>query len=177
MVLVVVSIRLTAMILRIYAKLGELTLNDAAISFEPESSAALDSDSDADFWLLHGNCTRTIRAGINRHCDHRAGTYDIILSATTRRVMVENPAQMPPPGNIAEIKEPLDKAQIITPTDYIGAIMKLASTDVAHPEYSSICHRHGSISAPLSCHRRGDFGFYDKLKSVTRGYASSITTT
>jgi GTP-binding protein LepA len=155
--------------------LGKLTLNDAAISFEPESSAALGFGFRCGFLgLLH---MEIVQERLEREFNQVIVTtvpnvrYHIIRTDGDE-LWVENPAQMPPPGNIAEIREPFIKAQIITPTDYIGAIMKLCLDrrgTLLNTVYLSPTRVDISFELPLG---EVIFDFYDKLKSSTRGYAS-----
>jgi GTP-binding protein LepA len=95
------------------------------------------------------------------------------ITKTNKEVVtVDNPADMPSVGNIEKVEEPYIKAQIITPTEYIGNIMKLCmdrrgiykNTNYLDPTRADI-----SYEFPLS---EIIFDFYDKLKSLTRGYAS-----
>ncbi|MBK9249296.1 MAG: elongation factor 4 [Ignavibacteria bacterium] len=155
--------------------LGKLTLNDAAISFEPESSAALGFGFRCGFLgLLH---MEIVQERLEREFNQVIVTtvpnvrYNIIRT-DGEELWVENPAQMPLPGNISEIKEPFIKAQIITPTDYIGAIMKLCLDrrgTFINTVYLSPTRVDISFELPLG---EVIFDFYDKLKSATRGYAS-----
>lgn len=155
--------------------LGKLTLNDAAISFEPESSAALGFGFRCGFLgLLH---MEIVQERLEREFNQVIVTtvpnvrYHIIRTDGDE-LWVENPAQMPPPGNIAEIREPFIKAQIITPTEYIGAIMKLCLDRrgvFLNTVYLSATRVDISFELPLG---EVIFDFYDKLKSSTRGYAS-----
>ncbi len=155
--------------------LGKLTLNDAAISFEPESSAALGFGFRCGFLgLLH---MEIVQERLEREFNQVIVTtvpnvrYHIIRT-DGEELWVENPAQMPPPGNIADIREPFIKAQIITPTEYIGAIMKLCLDRrgvFLNTVYLSATRVDISFELPLG---EVIFDFYDKLKSSTRGYAS-----
>ena len=108
--------------------LEKLTLNDAALSWEPETSDALGFGFRCGFLgLLHMDI---VRERLERE-------YDLELMATMPRVSFEvtltdgaeievhNPSDMPDPARIAEIREPVIKASILTPTEYIGAIMEL----------------------------------------------------
>ncbi len=88
------------------------------------------------------------------------------------RIVVDNPAEMPSVGNIDYIEEPYMKAQIVTPSEYVGNIMKIAmdkrgtyiNTTYIDPTRADL-----QFEFPLS---EIIFDFYDKLKSSTRGYAS-----
>jgi len=88
------------------------------------------------------------------------------------KIVVDNPAEMPPIGDIERIEEPYIKAQIVTPSEYVGNIMKLSmdkrgtykNTTYLDPTRADL-----QFEFPLS---EIIFDFYDKLKSTTRGYAS-----
>jgi GTP-binding protein LepA len=95
-----------------------------------------------------------------------------IITNSGEIIFIENPAQLPNPAEIREIQEPIIKAEILTPSDYVGNIMKLCldkrgiSTNI---EYLSEDRADLSWELPLA---EIVFDFYDKLKSVSRGYAS-----
>jgi len=87
-------------------------------------------------------------------------------------VIVDNPSDMPPPGKIQEVREPYIKAQIITPTEYIGSVMKLCQDRrgvYVNTMYLDAKRVDITYELPLA---EIVFDFYDKLKSQTRGYAS-----
>ena len=87
-------------------------------------------------------------------------------------VLVDNPSQMPPLGNIDHIKEPYIKAEIITPTDYMGNIMKLANDRrgvFISTNYITTQKVDLIFEFPLS---EIIFDFHDKMKSISKGYAS-----
>jgi GTP-binding protein LepA len=94
------------------------------------------------------------------------------FSKSGERIVVDNPAMMPDPGKIESVEEPYITAQIITPSEYIGNIMKLCmdrrgvyiNTTYIDPTRADV-----HFELPLS---EIIFDFYDKLKSVSRGYAS-----
>ncbi|HEX9614867.1 MAG TPA: elongation factor 4, partial [Bacteroidota bacterium] len=96
----------------------------------------------------------------------------IVYKTNGEKIVVDNPATMPAEGVIDRVEEPFVKAQIITPTEYIGGIMKLCmdrrgvhtNTTYLSPERADI-----SFELPLA---EIIFDFYDKLKSLSRGYAS-----
>jgi GTP-binding protein LepA len=88
------------------------------------------------------------------------------------QIIVDNPAKMPPPGEIEFIEEPYVDAQIIVPSEYVGAMMKLAQDrrgEYKTTEYISAARANLHYAFPLS---EIIFDFYDKLKSISRGYAS-----
>jgi GTP-binding protein LepA len=97
--------------------------------------------------------------------------YTVHLTDGTE-VEVENPSEMPEPSRISEIREPYVKAQIITPTEYIGALMGLCQErrgTYITQEYITQDRVDLQYELPLA---EIVFDFYDKLKSVSRGYAS-----
>lgn len=155
--------------------LGKLTLNDAAISFEPESSSALGFGFRCGFLgLLH---MEIVQERLEREFNQTIVTtvpnvrYRV-LRTNGEVLWVDNPAQLPSPGVITEIQEPFIKAQIIAPTEYVGTIMKLCIErrgTMLGTTYLSADRVDMSFDLPLA---EVVFDFYDKLKSNTRGYAS-----
>ncbi len=155
--------------------LEKLSLNDSSLMWEPETSTALGFGFRAGFLgLLH---MEIIQERLEREYNQNLITtvpnveYRVLLT-NGDIVTVDNPAEMPPAGHIDHVEEPFIKAQIITPTEYIGNIMKLCmdrrgiykTTTYLDPTRADI-----SYEFPLS---EIIFDFYDKLKSLTRGYAS-----
>jgi GTP-binding protein LepA len=155
--------------------LEKLTLNDAALSWEPESSDALGFGFRAGFLgLLHMDI---VRERLERE-------YDLELLATMpsvgfevtlsdgEEVVVHNPSDMPDPARIAEIREPFIRATIIAPTEFIGVIMELCrdrrGTHVGM-HYLSPERVQLTYDIPLA---EIVIDFFDQLKSRTRGYAS-----
>ena len=155
--------------------LDKLKLNDASLIFEPESSVALGFGFRAGFLgLLH---MEIIRERLEREYDqsliNTVPNVEYRVTQTNKEVsFVDNPALMPDAGKIEKVEEPFVKAQIIAPTEYIGNIMKLCmdrrgihrNTTYLSPERADI-----HFELPLS---EIIFDFYDKLKSLSRGYAS-----
>ena len=155
--------------------LDKLKLNDASLIFEPESSVALGFGFRAGFLgLLH---MEIIRERLEREYDQQlintVPNVEYRVTKTDKEVLfIDNPAFMPDAGKIEKVEEPFVKAQIITPTEYIGNIMKLCmdrrgihrNTTYLSPERADI-----HFELPLS---EIIFDFYDKLKSLSRGYAS-----
>ncbi len=155
--------------------LAKLVLNDSAVSYEPETSSALGFGFRCGFLgLLH---MEIVQERLEREFQQTIVTtvpnvqYKVITT-TGEEVFIENPAQLPPPTEISEIQEPIIKAETITPADYIGNIMKLCldkrgiSTNTI---YLSESRADLYWELPLA---EIVFDFYDKLKSITRGYAS-----
>ncbi len=156
--------------------LDKLHLNDASFVYEPESSVALGFGFRCGFLgLLH---MEIVQERLEREFD-----LDLIASAPSveyrvathhgdDELVVDNPAQMPPPGEVEQISEPWVAAQVITPTDHIGAIMELATgrrADFQTMEYLDPKRVNLHFEMPL-----GELiiDFYDQLKSRSSGYAS-----
>ncbi len=153
----------------------KLRMNDAAIVFEPETSNALGFGFRVGFLgLLHMEIVQE-----RLHREYELNIINTVPSVEYKvnkidggRVLIENPSLMPESGNILSIEEPFVSATIITPSEYIGNLMKLCldrrgiykTTEYIDPERASLRYE-----MPLS---EIIFDFYDKLKSVSRGYAS-----
>ena len=155
--------------------LGKLKLNDAALTYEPESSLALGFGFRSGFLgMLHLEIVkeRLLREyNIPIIITTPSVRFVINLNDGTRKI-IYNPADMPDPVNIKNIEEPIMDVEIIVPTDYVGNIMKLVQ------ERRGIQKNIQYIDEKrLSIHYEIPlieiiFDFYDKLKSVSRGYAS-----
>lgn len=155
--------------------LDKLKLNDAALTYEPETSAALGFGFRIGFLgLLH---MEIIQERLERE-------YDLDLIATAPSVeyhvlktdgeivTVDNPADLPEPDRIDEIEEPWMKVSVFTPATYIGTVMDLARTrrgEHSKLEYLDPERVRMDFLLPLS---ELIIDFYDQLKSRTRGYAS-----
>jgi GTP-binding protein LepA len=155
--------------------LEKLTLNDAALSWEPETSDALGFGFRCGFLgLLHMDI---VRERLERE-------YDLELMATMPSVEFEvtltdgdvipvhNPTDMPDPARIAEVREPYIRASILTPKEYIGQIMELCQERRgAHAgmHYLSSERVQLTYDLPLA---EIVLDFFDQLKTRTRGYAS-----
>jgi GTP-binding protein LepA len=155
--------------------LGKLILNDSAVSFEPETSSALGFGFRCGFLgLLH---MEIVQERLEREFQQSIVTtvpsvrYKVVKT-NGDIVYVENPAQLPPTVQIDEIHEPILKAETITPSEYIGNIMKLC-IDKRGVNTNTVYLSENRVDLyweiPLS---EIVFDFYDKLKSITRGYAS-----
>jgi GTP-binding protein LepA len=155
--------------------LDRLRLNDAALVYEPESSAALGFGFRCGFLgLLHLEITRD---RLEREFDLDLIStapnvvYRVVLEDGTERV-VTNPSDWPAGQKIAEVYEPVTKSMIIAPSEYIGAIMELCQErrgSLLGMDYLSESRVELRYTLPL-----GEiiFDFFDQLKSRTRGYAS-----
>ncbi|MBA2516712.1 MAG: elongation factor 4 [Solirubrobacterales bacterium] len=155
--------------------LEKLTLNDAALMWEPETSDALGFGFRCGFLgLLHMDI---VRERLERE-------YDLELMATMPSVAFEltltdgavlevhNPADMPDPARIQEFREPFIRASILTPKEYIGPIMELCQEkrgEHAGMHYLSAERVQLTYDLPLA---EVVLDFFDQLKSRTRGYAS-----
>jgi GTP-binding protein LepA len=155
--------------------LDRLRLNDAALVYEPESSAALGFGFRCGFLgLLH---MEIVRERLEREFDLELITtapnvaYRVTVS-TGETVTVSNPSELPDPGMIERIEEPYVDAMILCPSDHIGAVMELCQSrrgTLQTMEYLSEERVELRYLLPLA---EIIFDFFDQLKSRTRGYAS-----
>jgi GTP-binding protein LepA len=155
--------------------LEKLTLNDAALSWEPETSDALGFGFRCGFLgLLHMDI---VRERLEREYDLEllatmpSVEFDVTLTSG-EEVVVHNPSDMPDPGRIAEIREPLIRASVIAPKEYVGAVMELCQErrgEHAGMHYLSPERVQMTYDLPLA---EIVLDFFDQLKSRTRGYAS-----
>lgn len=155
--------------------LEKLQLNDAALTFEPESSQALGFGFRCGFLgLLHMDVVQERlerEFNIDLITTAPSVTYHVDLADGTTKE-VENPAEMPDASSIKDIKEPYVKASIMVPNDYVGPVMELCQRKrgiFETMEYLSDTRVNVIYHIPLS---EIIFDFFDKLKSSTRGYAS-----
>ena len=155
--------------------LEKLQLNDAALTFEPESSQALGFGFRCGFLgLLHMDVVQErLEREFNLDLITTAPsvTYHVDLHDDTMKE-VENPAEMPDTSSIKDIKEPYVKASIMVPNDYVGPVMELCQRkrgEFDTMEYLSETRVNVIYHIPLS---EIIFDFFDKLKSSTHGYAS-----
>jgi GTP-binding protein LepA len=155
--------------------LEKLKLNDAALSFVPEKSAALGFGFRCGFLgLLHMEIVRERlerEYGLDLLITAPSVEYQVLLS-NGDVITVDNPADMPDPGRIESIEEPIMLITIITPTRYIGSIMELVTgkrgvfETMEHLDPQRVALKY---KIPLS---EIVVDFYDQLKSRTQGYAS-----
>ena len=155
--------------------LERLQLNDAALAYEPETSGALGFGFRCGFLgLLH---MEIVRERLEREFN-----LDLISTApnVVYTVLMEDgsehrghqPERVPRRGKIAEVREPVVKATILSPSDYIGAIMELCQSKRGQLEgmdYLSADRVEMRYTLPLA---EIVFDFFDQLKSRTKGYAS-----
>ena len=154
--------------------LGKLRLNDASFHFEAESSAALGFGYRCGFLgLLH---LEIIQERLTRefNLDLIATAPSVVYRVHTTRGAVEelhNPADMPDPSHVDHIDEPWIKATIMVPDDYLGSVLTLCNERRGQQaDLTYVGNRAMAVyRLPLN---EVVFDFYDRLKSVTRGYAS-----
>ncbi|MBI4418275.1 MAG: elongation factor 4 [Ignavibacteriales bacterium] len=155
--------------------LEKLKLNDASLVFEPETSVALGFGFRAGFLgLLH---MEIVRERLEREYQQTLintvpNVEYCVYKTNGEKVVVDNPAAMPSQGVIERVEEPYVKAQIIGPVAYIGGIMKLCMDRRGlhkNTTYLSTDRADIEFELPLA---EIIFDFYDKLKSLSRGYAS-----
>jgi GTP-binding protein LepA len=156
------------------AAMGKLRLNDASFSYEMETSAALGFGFRCGFLgLLHLEIIE----------ERLAREFDLDLIATAPSVIyairltdgttldLHNPADMPDPVKIAEIAEPWIRATILTPDDYVGAVLKLCQDRRGTQVDLNYVGSRAMIVYDLPLNEVV-FDFYDRLKSISKGYAS-----
>jgi GTP-binding protein LepA len=156
------------------AAMGKLRLNDASFTFEMETSAALGFGFRCGFLgLLH---LEIIQERLEREFN-----LDLIATAPSviykimltngRQIEIHNPVDMPDPVHVGEVHEPWIRATILTPDEYLGSVLKLCQDRRgAQVELTYVGNRAMvKYDLPLN---EVVFDFYDRLKSVSKGYAS-----
>jgi GTP-binding protein LepA len=154
--------------------LDKLQLNDAALVYEPETSAALGFGFRVGFLgMLHLEIIRERlerEFGLDLISTLPNVVYDVTLEGD-RHVEVTNPSEFPD-GKIAEVREPVVRATVLAPSEFIGAIMELCQQrrgTLRGMDYLSAERVEMRYTLPLA---EIVFDFFDQLKSKTRGYAS-----
>lgn len=154
--------------------LGRLRLNDASFDYEMESSAALGFGFRCGFLgLLH---LEIIRERIEREFNIELITtapsvvYKLFMNDGTE-VEMHNPADMPDPMQIDRIEEPWISATILVPDEYLGAVLKLCQDRRGSQKDLTYAGSRAMVVYDLPLNEVV-FDFYDRLKSITRGYAS-----
>jgi len=155
--------------------MGKLQLNDASLVFEPESSAALGFGFRCGFLgMLH---MEIIQERLEREFGMTVITTvpNVSYHAFTKKgekIVVNNPTDLPEPNHIDHVEEPYIRAQIITSADYVGAVMGLCMEKrgiLKNQVYLTTNRVELTFEMPMA---EVVFDFYDKLKSISRGYAS-----
>ena len=154
----------------------KLQLNDASLTWEPESSAALGFGFRCGFLgMLH---MEIVQERLEREFNMTVITtvpnvsYKAYLTKGGDPVIVNNPSDLPDPARIDYIEEPYIKANIITKSEYIGAVMRLCLEKrgtIVNQNYLTTDRVEMIFEMPLA---EIVFDFYDRLKSISRGYAS-----
>jgi GTP-binding protein LepA len=155
----------------------KLQLNDSSLVFEPESSAALGFGFRCGFLgMLH---MEIIQERLEREFNMTVITtvpnvsyFCYMRKDPDKGIIVNNPSELPDPAGIERIEEPYIKAQVITKSEYVGSIMSLCIEkrgDLKNQVYLTQDRVEISFEMPLA---EIVFDFYDRLKSVSRGYAS-----
>jgi GTP-binding protein LepA len=157
------------------SSIEKLTLNDSSLHYEPETSGALGFGFRAGFLgLLH---MEVVQERLFREYNVNIITtvpnvkYKV-LQTNGEETFIESPAKLPDPQYVDTVSEPIDKVQIITPTEFVGAIMKLCEEkrgkmgNMEYLEPTRVClHYHIPLSEII-------IDFFDRLKSISKGYAS-----
>jgi GTP-binding protein LepA len=154
--------------------LDKLRLNDAAMFFEPESSEAMGFGFRCGFLgMLH---MEIVQERLEREYD-----LDLITTAPTvvyevaktdgTVINMDNPAKLPPPQQIAEIREPIIVANILTPAEYVGNVIKLCEEKRGVQRSIQYLATQVQVTYELPL-AEVVLDFFDRLKSVSRGYAS-----
>ncbi len=154
--------------------LEKLRLNDAALHFEPETSAALGFGFRCGFLgMLH---MEIVQERLEREYDLDLITtaptviYEVLLSSG-ETLNVDNPSKLPAVNEIAELREPIIATNILVPNDYVGAVMKLCNEKRGIQKHMRYLGGQVSLEyeMPLA---EIVLDFFDRLKSVSRGFAS-----
>ena len=158
------------------SSMGKLQLNDASLVFEPESSAALGFGFRCGFLgMLH---MEIIQERLEREFNMTVITtvpnvsYKAYLNKNEELLIINNPSDLPEQTVLNYIEEPYIKAQVITKSDYVGQIMSLCIEkrgELTNQVYLTQNRVEISFDMPLA---EVVFDFYDKLKTVSKGYAS-----
>ena len=154
--------------------LDKLRLNDAALRFEPESSEAMGFGFRCGFLgMLHMEIVQErLEREYNLDLISTAPTvvYEVLKTDGTV-VNMDNPAKLPPVNQVTEVREPIIRANILTPEEYIGNIIKLCEEKRGSQLGINYLGSQVQISYELPM-AEVVLDFFDKLKSVSRGYAS-----
>src|SRR5690606_14233765 len=154
--------------------LEKLRLNDAALNFEPESSEAMGFGFRCGFLgMLHMEIVQErLEREYNLNLISTAPTVVYELLLTDGSIMpLDNPAKLPATNKVEEIREPIIQANILTPPDYVGNVIKLCEEKRGVQKSISYLASQVQIvyEMPMA---EVVMDFFDKLKSVSRGYAS-----
>ncbi|MCX8048961.1 MAG: translation elongation factor 4 [Methylohalobius sp.] len=154
--------------------LYKLRLNDAALQFEPETSQALGFGFRCGFLgLLHMEIVQE-RLEREYHLDLISTAPTVVYEVLTTKgdiIAVDNPAKLPPPNQIEEVREPIIEADILVPQEYLGGVIGLCVEKRGVQKNLKFLGGQVNLTfeLPLS---EVVLDFFDRLKSVSRGYAS-----
>ena len=157
--------------------LEKLRLNDASLVFEPESSAALGFGFRCGFLgMLH---MEIVQERLDREFNMNVITTvpNVSYLGYTKKepekaILINNPSELPDPAGLDRVEEPYIKASIITKSDFVGAVMTLCIEkrgEIVNQSYLTSERVELIFNMPLS---EVVFDFYDRLKSISKGYAS-----
>ncbi|HXL68203.1 MAG TPA: translation elongation factor 4 [Xanthobacteraceae bacterium] len=156
------------------AAMSRLRLNDASFTFEPETSAALGFGFRCGFLgLLHLEIIQerlTREFNLELIATAPSVIYEIAL-ANGETIEIHNPVDMPDPMKIKEVREPWIRATILTPDEHLGAVLKLCQDRRGAQVELTYVGTRAMVTYDLPLNEVV-FDFYDRLKSVSRGYAS-----
>ena len=154
--------------------LEKLHLNDASLQYEPESSTALGFGFRCGFLgLLHMDIVQERlerEYGMSLITTAPTVVYQVMMSGG-EVIEIENPSRLPDASKVAEIREPIIKASILVPQDYVGAVITLCTQKRGVQRNMQYLGRQVMLTYELPLNEVV-MDFFDKLKSVSRGYAS-----
>jgi len=154
--------------------LAKLKLNDSALHYEPEVSAALGFGFRCGFLgLLHMDIVQErLEREYSLELITSAPTVIYELARTNGKIeQIDNPSKLPPANEIAEIREPIINASILVPPDYVGAVLALCSEKRGTQKKMQFLASAVSLQYELPL-AEVVMDFFDRLKSASRGYAS-----
>ena len=154
--------------------LAKLRLNDASLQYEPETSDALGFGFRCGFLgMLH---MEIVQERLEREYDIELITSapTVVYQVTTKQgetIQIDNPSQLPEPGNVAEMEEPIARANILVPQEHVGNVISLCVERRGVQESMEFAGGQVSLTynIPMS---EVVMDFFDRLKSVSRGFAS-----
>ena len=154
--------------------LAKLSLNDASLFYEPESSDALGFGFRCGFLgMLH---MEIIQERLEReyHLNLISTAPTVVYQVLTEKdetLLIDNPSQLPPPGQIKQVLEPLVRATILVPQDYLGPVIQLCIERRGVQQQMTYTGRQVSVTYDLPMSEVVS-NFFDRVKSISRGYAS-----
>mgnify|MGYP001551340133 CR=1 FL=1 len=154
--------------------MAKLQLNDASLVFEPESSAALGFGFRCGFLgMLHMEIVQERlerEYNLNLITTAPSVVYEVLLNSG-EVIRIDNPAELPETGQYEEIREPIILARVLMPPDYVGAVMQLCMEKRGVQKNLTYVGGRAQLTYELPLNEVV-FDFYDRLKSISRGYAS-----